>query len=274
MDIKDMVEPNIMWNLGKGNISFLWDSWSNLGPLAQLVQNRRTPKTTLVNYFYKEGTWNRNKILKRLPPSVVTIIMNTSYNITKEDSPIWMPSHSGEFSCKTAWQNLRKKKGTTLPGSCMWNKSLPFKICFFIMLVILDKVPTDIVVKRSGVNLSSICNYCKDIHCKENTYHLFSESCIANKVWSFFNNSCGVKTDQVQVRERAMKLWLTKPNNKVHRLILHYLPNIIYWQIWKSRCAVRYDNKSMCYWSINHQLIKMIIMVIHNQFPSLHIPEQ
>ncbi|XP_060212308.1 uncharacterized protein LOC132639948 [Lycium barbarum] len=139
------------------------------------------------------------------------------------------------------------------------------------MRVLLDKVTTDIAVKKCGVNLSSICNCCI-IHKEENAFHLFSESDMANKVWDFFCNSCGINFSKGLVRHRAMKWWLVKAKNDVHRTILQCIPTAICWHIWKSRCSARFDNIKMSGWFIIQQVIKFIKLVINLQFPDLRIP--
>ncbi|KAK6803233.1 hypothetical protein RDI58_001017 [Solanum bulbocastanum] len=55
------------------------------------------------------------------------------------------------------------------------------------------------------------------------------EGYISSKVLSFFNKSCGINMEHGQVRQKVIKWWLTKSKNKVHKMILLCLPNIICW---------------------------------------------
>ncbi|OIT27277.1 putative ribonuclease h protein, partial [Nicotiana attenuata] len=271
MDIKEKVEPYISWNLGRGEISFWWDSWTEFGPLAQLAINTKTPKRTMVREFYHQNTWNQSKLRRILPVHVVNYIKDITFNINNEDRPIWTPDPSGDLSCKSAWHTLRAKKGTTFTGMTIWHKKLPFKISFFMMRVLMDKVATDVSIKRFGVNIASICNCYPNKYYEEFTNHLLSESHIANLVWSFFCNSCGIRLFQDQVRHRIMRWWLTKSKNEVQKTVLQCLPSIICWQIWKNRCSARFDEKRMSHHFIIQQVIKMTNMLIQTRFPELQL---
>lgn len=136
----------------------------------------------------------------------------------------------------------------------------------------MDKVATDIAVKIFGVNIASICNCCFTDHYEESTDHLLSDSHITNLVWSFFCNSCGIRSVQGQVRHRGMRWWLTKPKNEVHKTFLQCLPSIICWQIWKNICSARFDKKNMSHRFMIQQVIKTITMLIHTRFPDVHLP--
>lgn len=109
---KKDVESAIFWKIERGQISFWWDNWTCLGALANLVHVIRTPKNTLVKDFIQVGSWRREKLLEVLPLNVVNVVQKVDINELRNDCPYRMPENSGVFTCKSAWDIVRKKRGS------------------------------------------------------------------------------------------------------------------------------------------------------------------
>lgn len=262
MEIKSDVEPLIFWKLGNVEISFWWDHWTKLGSLANLVQNQRTPKNLLVKEFFHNRTWNYNKLRNRLPINVVNAIIKIEFIIAKQDYSYWMPDNAGNFTCISAWQIMRKRNNVTLSNSKMWHKKILFKISFFIMRALQDKVPTDTAVKRNSINLSSICNCCVN-HREETNIHLLSDGNIAKQDWDFFGNTCGIKVKHGHLKKNAMKWWIAKGNNEVHDFILQCLPTVICQEIWKNIGRSRFENKKNPFGELFNKWINLFLCLLN-----------
>ncbi|KAK4721274.1 hypothetical protein R3W88_011507 [Solanum pinnatisectum] len=124
MDSKEKVKPLILWKVGKGDVSFWWDNWTNLGPLANLVQNQRTPKKTLKD-FYRNNSWNIVKLKRILTHNVINSIVTIKFNNSKQDLSIWTPDSTGNFNSKSAWHIVRTNKGKTMSSSMTWHRKIP-----------------------------------------------------------------------------------------------------------------------------------------------------
>ncbi|XP_019266683.1 PREDICTED: uncharacterized protein LOC109244105 [Nicotiana attenuata] len=271
MDIKKDVEPAIFWKIGRGQISFWWDNWTGLGALANLVHAIRTPKNTLVKDFIQAGSWRREKLLEVLPLNVVNVVQEVDINELRNDCPYWMPENSGVFTCKSAWDIIRKKKGESLTCKKIWHKKMPFKISFFMMRLLQARIPTDDVVKKFGIMIPSKCCCCNN-HDEETISHLFSSSQIATQIWSYFCNAYGIRFIKDQIRQTLMNWWLAKERSLVHSMVLQCLPSLICWEIWKNRCSARFEDIHMSRWHIIQQVSNCLSLMLNCQFPSLTLP--
>ncbi|XP_070057917.1 uncharacterized protein [Nicotiana tomentosiformis] len=231
MEIKEDAEKHILWKIGLGRISFWWDNWYGKGALAKVIQFHNAHRKLQVNHFFEGEKWNSNKLRNVLPHNIINDILEIGINIGREDNPIWMIESKGHFTCYSAWQMLRRQRNTSFTTTMIWQKKLPFKISFFMLRMLQNRIPTD-GLKRFRLILPSKCLCCNS-HKEETTMHLFCESYIAKHVWSFFAQSCGITTRQGDIRQLIMSWWLTKAKNGIHAVILQCLPFIVCWEIWK-----------------------------------------
>lgn len=69
-----------------------------------------------------------------------------------------------------------------------------------------------------------------------------------------------------------MSWWLTNTKNLIHANLLQVVPILICWEIWKSRCASRYENIHMSSRQIIQQVEKLTSIFISSQFQNLQFP--
>ncbi|XP_059285035.1 uncharacterized protein LOC132038376 [Lycium ferocissimum] len=82
----------------------------------------------------------------------------------------------------------------------------------------------------------------------------------------------GISHNHIPIRAVLQKWWSVKPKNRVHKLLLHSIPVIICWEIWKSWNACRYgDRTSFSQYHMIKQCIWNIKAVINDSFPSIEI---
>ncbi|XP_075091582.1 uncharacterized protein LOC142171777 [Nicotiana tabacum] len=150
MDSKKNAEMSIFCKIGRGDVSFWWGNWTVLGA-ANIVPGGRTSKNTKVQEFIHEGAWMRDKLMGKVSESTVNTIQKIKINVDKRDYPIWLLEKTGEFTCKSAWQNLRRKGCGTFTSSRIWHKQIPFKISFFMLRLLQARIPTDDVVNMAVI---------------------------------------------------------------------------------------------------------------------------
>ncbi|XP_075111465.1 uncharacterized protein LOC142181808 [Nicotiana tabacum] len=127
------------------------------------------------------GGWDYVKLYDLLPEEFSKHILDniappTSSNIM--DKPIWNMETKGTFSTKTAWEYLRKRKGTTITYKNMWVKGLSFKISFFMWK---GRLPLDDAIKRMGYRMASKCWCCVKPR-EETVAYVFFTSYAAKKM--------------------------------------------------------------------------------------------
>ncbi|XP_070050523.1 uncharacterized protein [Nicotiana tomentosiformis] len=181
MDSKKNAEMFIFCKIGRGDVSFWWNNWTGLGALANIVPGGRTSKNTKVHEFIHEGAWMRDKLMGKVSESIVNTIQKIKINVDKRDYPIWLLKNIGEFICKSAWQNLRRKGCGTFTSSRIWHKQIPFKILFFMLRLLQARISTYDVVKKFGFMVTSRCSCCTKYE-EESINHLFTYSDIARHV--------------------------------------------------------------------------------------------
>lgn len=152
MDAKNECEQHILWKVGKGNLSFWWDNWSNKGALANILHQRNKSKKVRVFEFFSNSQWNLDKLHANLPANLIPHILSIKLSTDKKDQPVWTPDHTRVFSSKPAWSTLRKFKGSSLTLSKIWHKKLPFKVSFHMLKLLNGKLDTDDSLTRFGVH--------------------------------------------------------------------------------------------------------------------------
>nr|XP_009790904.1 PREDICTED: uncharacterized protein LOC104238278 [Nicotiana sylvestris]XP_016458774.1 PREDICTED: uncharacterized protein LOC107782404 [Nicotiana tabacum] len=155
MDIKIEAEKYLLWKVGKGNISFWWDNWTGKGPLAKLNPSTMVNRRTKVSDFIEAGTWNIAKPSPTLLLQLVNSIANIQIQDGKEDSFIWTLNPSGDFTCRSAWEKMRKQGGRSLTSNMIWQKKIPFKVSFLMKRVLEGRLPTDDRIQRIGIIITS-----------------------------------------------------------------------------------------------------------------------
>lgn len=181
MDARTECEKHIFWKIGKGDVSFWWDNWTNKGALANLIEQSSRAKKILVSDFIVHNTWNLDKLNDLLPPNLVTHIQTINISPENEDYSIWTADPSGSFSIKSAWNALRTNRITAFTHTKIWHSKMPFKISFHVLRLFKDKWATDVNLSRFKVHGPSRCCCCNNGSIEINE-HLFNEGEMAKRV--------------------------------------------------------------------------------------------
>ncbi|XP_055824261.1 uncharacterized protein LOC129892709 [Solanum dulcamara] len=101
------------------------------------------------------------KIRKYAPPQLVQQILDTEidYHPNKADQACWKLTSHGNFTSKSAWELVRKKRAKTLTDGCTWHTNIPFKVSFLLWRALRQKLPTNDKLVQFGV-VPAACSCC------------------------------------------------------------------------------------------------------------------
>ncbi|KAL6517060.1 hypothetical protein OROHE_018020 [Orobanche hederae] len=104
--------------------------------------------------------------------------------------PLWTLSSNGDFSFKTAWDMVRKKRPPNKILSLCWNPFITPTISLFMVRLFFKWIPTPDGLLRRGIIANNMCYCCNG---DENMPHLFIHGPVAKEVWTYFHNLAGIK---------------------------------------------------------------------------------
>lgn len=109
-----------------------------------------------------------------------------------DDFGIWSPSYAGNFTLFSAWQLIRKKNPCSFIARSCWFKYLPSKISIFLWKLRHNAIPTDLVLRKKGILITSKCLCCTLTYSIEFNTHLLLSSEYASSIWGFYSSSFNI----------------------------------------------------------------------------------
>nr|XP_009795000.1 PREDICTED: uncharacterized protein LOC104241764 [Nicotiana sylvestris] len=235
LERRDSTEHLIFWKLKMGSSLFWFDNWTCLGSLYFVIPPEFIVDEIIhnVSYVVVEGQWDEHKIREILPGDLAMhTIQDPSMN-DELDKPIWCLETRGQFTVKSAWEYLRRRKDPATTHEKIWVKGLPFKISFFMWKLWKGTLPLDDVIRRMRYYMPSKYWWCV-MPKEEILSHVFYRSLTALKVWSYFYSHARLSLEGLNLHQAIVKCWTTKVIPRLEP-IFQALPNIIVWELWKRR---------------------------------------
>ncbi|XP_060182595.1 uncharacterized protein LOC132612322 [Lycium barbarum] len=89
--IKDSIDHHILWKVGRGDIAFWLDNWTDLSPLYKFLPAGTRPKNNKISEMIQQGQWMLEDWDRFLPEDVIECIhsFNTILQHDIPDRPIW-----------------------------------------------------------------------------------------------------------------------------------------------------------------------------------------
>ncbi|KAH0761374.1 hypothetical protein KY290_017447 [Solanum tuberosum] len=140
IQIREDVEHNIWWQTKQGALYYVEEEDEDIE----------------VKEFITEGRWSSTKLRQYISEEMMKHIVETKspkLMETDRDKAWWMGETNGDFSVKSAWENLMRKKETRDVFKHIWNKGLPLKINFFIWRIWKGRVLTNDNLPKMRINL-------------------------------------------------------------------------------------------------------------------------
>ncbi|XP_027118706.2 uncharacterized protein [Coffea arabica] len=155
-----------------------------------------------------------------------------------------MASTSGKFTLASAFGEVRQARNISAVLSRVWHHRIPLKISFFMLRLLMGRLPLAETLCKLGFHMPSKCLCCQSPSC-ESIEHLFSMGQVALEVWSYFGSMCGVICTGSLLRARMGAWWFVEQKLERRRFIFTILPSLICWHIWKARNKGVFEGKPM-----------------------------
>ncbi|XP_075095510.1 uncharacterized protein LOC142173761 [Nicotiana tabacum] len=151
LEIRDKAENNILWKINSANSLFWWDIWTSSGSIEQLANPNYKPGNIKVSEYLCDRKWNIERLQDTVFPKVIQQINDVHIGNPRIKDHTLNAKRS--FTCSSAYQLLRTKRGTSPLVAKIWNKDLPFKISFNTWRILKNKLPLNEVLQKIGKGL-------------------------------------------------------------------------------------------------------------------------
>ncbi|XP_071929043.1 uncharacterized protein [Coffea arabica] len=242
VNVSRQVEFSTLWIVKDGACHFWYDNW--LGGGALFHQATVVPHLSFANFIIN-GHWDVNLLYQIMPREMVpSILEHPIPEEGGESEVIWTLTTSGNFSIASAFRDIRQARNKSMVFNTIWHSQLPFKDSFFMLRLLLGRLPVPDRLCKLGLHLPSKCFCCASAS-EESIEHLFSNGHIGSTVWHYFGASCGLSFPGSSLRPRIVGWWLSSYDSEIQRFIGHILPSIVCWQIWKARNKAMFEDVQM-----------------------------
>lgn len=251
---RDILLEHSRWFLGSGDkVDFLRDNWTGNGPLFSAAEDRS------------------GNDIRRVPVSVISDVMRDGHhlawsfigtthppilNILAEDRCFWGRTANGDFSLKSAYNLIRNKGVRRSPWTKLWHSSLSPRVALFIWKLLHRAIPVDSRVIDCGIHLASRCVCCSS-PMFEDLNHVFIHGDLAATLWNWL---LPITSNNVwfgnQITHRCWNLLSNTKTTSAFSFIGMLLVFSMLWEVWKHRCALKYEGVSF-----SSQLIKRNIIL-------------
>jgi hypothetical protein len=162
-------------NIVNGDTTSLWfDPWingtsliDNVGWNAMTVLRGSDKK---VSDLISNNKWKQN--INFVPTQYHQTIHNINIQPQMEkDHWKWIPSNNGQYTLKSAWNQLRNKQSELFWTKIIWGKGCAPKMSTCALLAIQNKLKTKVRISRWNTNIDQQCNLCTN-HLEDRD-HLF-----------------------------------------------------------------------------------------------------
>ncbi|XP_019191194.1 PREDICTED: uncharacterized protein LOC109185694 [Ipomoea nil] len=265
--VRDRVEPQVAWQVERGELNVWWDDWSGKGALASVMNLRGKRKA---KEKIKDAVVDNRVNLQRLSGQALGQVQdwNVAMQLTeREDKAIWKPTGK-EFTFRTA-KELMRESGTHHVGlwcKKIWAKGVPWKMSFLTWRVFMRKLPTDDVLRRMGYQFSSRCSCYLHPGCDE-LQHIFGTGGTARHVWDYFAKSMGMRVSVRSERHICYEWWKFKWKNRMMEFMAQRLPMLILWELWVNYNHCKYGGGRPSVARIIYKVTKDMAECIQRKWP-------
>ncbi|XP_027065969.1 uncharacterized protein [Coffea arabica] len=263
LNISRQVELAMLWVVNAGSCNFWYDNW--LGSEALCLKSIVNPTHSFKD-FLTNGEWNGAMLRQYIPQEIIALILEHPVpSGDRHDELVWSQTASGKFTLASVFQEVRQAQNYSVLHSQVWHPRIPLKVSFFMMRLLLGKLPLTDVLRRIGVQLVSKCLCCQG-GAIETLEHVFAEGQVAKDVWRYFGRICGVTQLGSLLRAWLTAWWLFSPRQAVRQFLFSILPSFICWHTWKARNIAYYEGRQMSVAKICHAILLDVIGVVEIQF--------
>ncbi|XP_027158099.1 uncharacterized protein LOC113759728 [Coffea eugenioides] len=206
VNVSRQAELSMRWLVYAGTCDFWYDNW--LGTRA-LFHKASVNGALSFRDFLTDGRWNSLLLAQYFPSDITAMILqHPTPEGERPDEVVWMPTTSGQFSLSSAFQEVRQSRNASWLFSHIWHPQIPLKVSFFMLSLLLRRLPLDDILGKFGVQNLSKCFCCLTAE-GESIEHIFATGQLAMAIWDSFGATCGIFLPQVPLRDRLVAWWLS-----------------------------------------------------------------
>ncbi|KAH0701790.1 hypothetical protein KY285_016068 [Solanum tuberosum] len=141
---------------------------------------------------------------------------------------------------------------------------------------VANRLSTDDQVEKLGINNELGCYCCVNIpdnNSLETADHLLCKRNLAKIIWRSIAYSLGVRLIQNSLKLLLLNWWNTHTNNPIASFIIQALPPIICWEIWKTRCANKFEKVKPSPYRTNVNILFTLLQIMRRKFGKANIGE-
>ncbi|MQL86101.1 hypothetical protein Taro_018629 [Colocasia esculenta] len=173
--------------------------------------------------------------------AAIEILMNNINISSSPDKCVWMSSADGSFSTKSAFRALRPH-GVHRPSLLkIWNHTFNPRAALFGWRLLYRAVPTYDRISDCGIYLVSSCSCCSSPSI-EDLDHLFLKGDLAVSLWDWARPLLHGQVFGSHITSTLWNIISTVNCNSAMGFISVYVVLLVVWEIWKYRCAKRFDS--------------------------------
>ncbi|KAL2457132.1 uncharacterized protein Fot_56543 [Forsythia ovata] len=107
LKVRELVEENMRWFVGEGNMDVWWDDWSGEGRLADRFPNTIHDPMPVKALFDDADQWNATAL--QLWSDLVSKAYTKTCSIGWQTRQVWKLTNNANFSTAEAWELVRTK---------------------------------------------------------------------------------------------------------------------------------------------------------------------
>jgi hypothetical protein len=107
LKVRELVEENMRWFVGEGNMDVWWDDWSGEGRLADRFPNTIHDPMPVKALFDDADQWNATAL--QLWSDLVSKAYTKTCSIGWQTRQVWKFTNNGNLSTAEAWELVRTK---------------------------------------------------------------------------------------------------------------------------------------------------------------------
>nr|XP_027109142.1 uncharacterized protein LOC113729011 [Coffea arabica] len=216
--------------------------------------------------FIVDGKWDSVGLAQYFPRDITTMILqHPTPEGESPDEVVWVSTTSGSFLLSSAFHEVRQARNPSWIFSHIWLPQLPLKVSFFMLRLLMRRLPLDDILGKLGFQLPSNC-FCCSMAAGDSIEHIFSTGQIAAEIWGVFGSPCGICLPEVSLRERLVAWWMSGRSEPQRRFVVSILPSFIYWHVWKARNKAIFKGVKLTSGEICHGILRDISAAVEIKF--------
>ena len=113
--------------------------------------------------FIANGKWDANFLSQAISLDLIPSILHHSVlEGGRADEVVWSLTSSGKFSLVLAFDEVHQARCSSIIHSQIWHSCIPPKVSFFMLRMLLGKLPLPDVLCELGIQMPSRCLCCRD----------------------------------------------------------------------------------------------------------------